>query len=179
MGHNINIQIGDYASPSARSHLYRYLCARGFVEPNDVVVDAACGYGYGTKLLSQVARKVIGIDRDSDVIKYATENYKTDNSYFVVNNLDQMDVFPVCDIVVCIETFEHLRYPESFAGKIMSSARKKIFLTCPVVPTKHEDPTHLNDFTEDQLMAIFDNEKWGCINSSLQGPYWMAAFYKR
>lgn len=179
MGNNINIKIDDFKDPPARSHLYRYYCARGFVEPTDIVVDSACGYGYGTKLLSQVARKAIGIDRDEQAIKYAMENYKTDNNYFIATNLDQMEAFPICDVVVCLETFEHLRFPESFASKMMASARKRIILSTPIVPTKHEDSTHLHDFTENQIIGIFDNEKWGCLNSSLQGPYLLAAFYKR
>ena len=144
-----------------------------------MVVDSASGYGYGTFLFSQVAKKAIGIDRDAGAIKYAMEHYKLDNNYFMVNNLDQMENYPLCDVAISIETFEHLRYPESFAGKMMQSTRRLIYLTCPIVPTKHEDSTHLNDFTENQVMAIFDNDKWGCMNSSLQGPYLMAAFYRR
>jgi len=179
MGNNINIQIDNFKDPQARSHLYRYYSARGFINKGDVVVDSACGYGYGTYLFSQVAKKAIGIDRDAGAIKYAMEHYKLDNNYFMVNNLDQMENYPLCDVAVCVETFEHLRYPESFAGKMMQSTRKRIFLTCPIVPTKHEDSTHLNDFTENQIMEIFDNDKWGCMNSSLQGPYLMAAFYRR
>jgi SAM-dependent methyltransferase len=179
MGNNINIQLDNFEGGQQRSHLWRYYLARGFIEPTDIVVDSACGYGYGTKLLSQVAKKVIGIDKDAEAVKYASEHYKQDNNYFMAANLDQIETYPLCDVVVCVETFEHLRYPESFAGKIMQSARKKIFLTCPIVPTKHEDPTHLNDFTESQVMEIFNNDKWGCIDSSLQGVYLMTAFYKK
>ena len=179
MGNNINIQLENFEGGQQRSHLYRYYLARGFVEPEDVVVDSACGYGYGTELIARKCKKAIGIDRDPAAIKYATEHYKRDNSYYMVNNLDQMENYPLCDVVVCVETFEHLRYPESFAGKIMQSARKKIFLTCPIVPTKHEDPTHLNDFTQSQVMEIFTNDKWGCIDSSLQGIYLMAAFVRK
>lgn len=152
-------------------------------EDNTYVANGAivhnCGYGYGTELIARKCKKAIGIDRDSAAIRYATEHYKRDNSYYMVANLDQMDNYPLCDVVVCVETFEHLRYPDSFAGKIMTSARKKIFLTCPIVPTKHEDPTHLNDFTQSQVMEIFTNENWACIDSSLQGIYLMAAFHRK
>lgn len=178
MGNNINIQLDDFVSGQARGHMYRYYFARGFIEPGDTVVDAACGYGYGTELFSRVAKKVIGIDRDENVIKYATEHYKRDNNYFMVGNLDQMESLPVCDVWACVETFEHLRFPESFASKLMQSVKRTIIITCPIVPTTHEDPTHLHDFTESQAKEIFNHNGWITIDSSLQGIYMLAAFHK-
>jgi len=179
MGHNQNIQLTDFESGQARSHMWRYFCARGFVEPTDIVIDFGCGYGYGTYLLSQVAKKVIGIDKDEAVIKYAMEHYKLPNNYFMASNLDQMETTPLCDVSIIVECFEHLRYPESFAHKVMEATRKKIIVTTPIVPTKHEDPTHLNDFTESQVKEIFTNNKWGNIDSSLQGIYMLAGFVRK
>lgn len=179
MGNNINIQLENFEGGQQRSHLYRYYCARGFVDPEDVVVDYGCGYGYGSSLIARKAKKVIGIDRDESAIKYATEHYQADNCYFMQGNIDQMDQFPQCDVVVCCECFEHLRYPEAFASKAMASARKKIVVTCPIVPTKHEDPTHLNDFTQSQVAEMFNTDQWASLDSSLQGVYMLASFVKK
>jgi 2-polyprenyl-3-methyl-5-hydroxy-6-metoxy-1,4-benzoquinol methylase len=179
MGHYQYITIDDFQNPVARSHLYRYYCARGYVEPSDIVVDAACGVGYGTELISRIANKVIGMDRDQDAIKYAMEHHKRDNNYFVCQNLDQIDRFPDCDVLICVETFEHLRFPESFAAKVKQSVRKKIFLTCPIVPTTHQDSTHLHDFDEQQVYGIFVDDDWGTIDSSKQEPYLMVSFYRK
>lgn len=178
MGHFQHVKLGDYTSPVARTHIYRYHCARGFVDPGDVVIDGACGVGYGTELLSQVAKKVIGMDRSEEAIKHAMTYHKTENNYFIASNFDQEQSFPECDVFVCIETFEHLRYPESFAAKIKQSTRKKIFLSTPIVPTKHEDPTHLQDFTEPQVMEMFVDQNWGNIHMSIQGIYMLAAFVR-
>jgi len=164
--------------PTSRTHLYRYFCARGFVDPEDVVIDAACGSGYGTELISKVARKAIGMDRDPNAIKYAMENHKQDNNYFICSNLDQERSFPDCDVVVSIETLEHLRYPKSFIGKLKMSARKKIFLTTPIVPTKDTDPTHLHDFTEPEVMRMMVDDNWKNIHVSVQGIYLLAAFIR-
>ena len=61
---------------------YQYYCARGFIEPGDIVVDGACGKGEGVELFSKIAKKVVGMDRDKNAIKYAMDNHKKDNNYF-------------------------------------------------------------------------------------------------
>ena len=81
-------------------------------------------------------------------------------------------------MAVCVETFEHLRYPESFASKMMQSTRKFIIVTTPIVPTKHEDPTHLHDFTQQQVFSIFNNNQWRTIDSALQGIYMLSAYVR-
>lgn len=177
MGDYQNVQIGGL-DPVARTHLYRYYCARGYMGPEDVVVDAACGVGYGTRLFAEVASKAIGIDRDETAIQTAMKNNQVKNNYFIQVNLDQEPSLPECDVFVTIETLEHLRYPESFAGKVKAAARKWIFVSTPIVPTKHEDPTHLHDFTEPQVMEMFESDRWKNLHYSVQGIYMMAAFRK-
>lgn len=179
MGDFQRVKLGSYESPVDRTHQYRYLCARGFVEPGDIVIDGACGTGYGTAILSTVASKAIGMDRSEEAVKYAMEHNKRENNYFLSCNFDQTPEFPQCDVFVCIETFEHLRYPEAFAAKIKQSTRKKIFLTTPIVPTTATDPTHLHDFTEPQVHEIFHDENWHNIHSSIQGIYLLVAFYRK
>lgn len=179
MGQNLNIQVNDKDAPQTRSHLFRYFNGRGYVEPTDIVVDAGCGYGYGTELIARVAKKAIGIDRDVEAIKYAMEHYKRDNSYYIVGNFDQMESFPQCDVIICCEVLEHLRYPESFAYKIKQSTRRMIFLTTPIVPTMKDDPTHLHDFTANEIVKMFKDDKWGMIDYSVQGPYLLISFYKK
>jgi len=173
------IKTGSYESGVERSHQYRYLCARGFVDPTDIVIDASCGCGYGTEILSMKAKKAIGIDRDQRAILHAMEHHKRDNNYFMELNLDQVDGLPECDVAVSIETIEHLRFPKSFASKLKLAARKKIFVTCPIVPTKHEDPTHLHDFTISELNELFVDENWASIDGSIQGIYLLASFYRK
>lgn len=179
MGHFQVYKIDDFEDSVARSHLYRYYSARGYVEPGEIVLDAACGCGAGTEALSKVAGKVIGMDRDKDAIEFAQINHKKDNNYFVVGNLDQLEKFPEVDVTVSLETLEHLRYPESFASKVMNSTKKRIIISTPIIPTKHEDSTHLQDFNEQQVIDMFTNEEWGCIDSAKQGPYLLISFYRK
>lgn len=179
MGYAEPIIIDDFKEGVARSHLYRYYSARGFIEPSDIVVDAGCGYGYGTELLSRVSQKVIGLDRDRGIIQYAMKTHKRNNNYFSLVNLDQLERLPECDVLIAIEILEHLRFPSTFTSKAKLAAKKRIFISTPIVPTKHEDPTHLHDFTEQQIYDMLVDEDWGLMNSSLQGPYLLAVFYKK
>ncbi len=178
MGQNQPVKLDDLSEGVYRTHHYRYYCARGFIEQGDTVIDVACGVGYGSALMSRVAKKVIGIDRDKEAIAYAMNTYKKDNCYFVLGNLDQLEKLPECDVAVCIETLEHLRFPESFASKIKLATKKKIFVTTPIIPTKHNDPTHLHDFNQEIVEKMFVDSEWGIVDSSLQGPYYLIAFYK-
>ena len=127
-----------------KPYLNLYYIARGFVEPGDVVVDAGCGCGYGTAILSSVASKVIGIDRNEEMIDYAMKNYKESNNYFSVVNLDQLDRYPECDVFVVIKVIEYLRFASSFLYKAGLSARKRVVLYEPNLP-KGIELSHLGD----------------------------------
>jgi 2-polyprenyl-3-methyl-5-hydroxy-6-metoxy-1,4-benzoquinol methylase len=98
----------------------------------DIVIDAGCGNGDGTAILSSKARKVIGIDKYKKIIKFAMEHNKKDNNYFMMNNLDQMEMFPQCDITVAINVIEELRFQTSFISKVQDSTRKRIIIVTPL-----------------------------------------------
>ena len=49
-------------------HLFRYLWALRFAYDR-IVLDAGCGSGYGADLLAAVARRVVGVDHDAEVMK--------------------------------------------------------------------------------------------------------------
>lgn len=73
------------------------------------ILDAACGFGYGSYLLSTSAKQVFGIDLDETRINYAREKYGNDNIQYFVSDVTvtefEKDSF---DTIVSIETFEHI-----------------------------------------------------------------------
>lgn len=56
-------------------HYQRYLSVQRLVK-DKIVLDAACGEGYGSDILAKYAKKVIGIDLDNDTITRAKVKYK-------------------------------------------------------------------------------------------------------
>ena len=55
-------------------HYQRYLSVRNLVQ-DKVVLDAACGEGYGSNIIASVARDVTGLDIDGDTIERSKVNY--------------------------------------------------------------------------------------------------------
>ena len=88
----------------AIEHYQRYQFARN-ITAGKIILDAACGEGYGTCLLSQDALRVVGIDIDPDTISSAKERYKRENTEFVTGSIDSLPFDDnTFDMVVSFET---------------------------------------------------------------------------
>lgn len=88
-------------------HLHRYAIALALVK-DKVVLDIASGEGYGSSLLANEAKKVIGVDIEEKVIEFAKAKYKKANLEFKIGSADKMPVADnSIDVVVSFETIEH------------------------------------------------------------------------
>jgi 2-polyprenyl-3-methyl-5-hydroxy-6-metoxy-1,4-benzoquinol methylase len=92
-----------------KSHFRRYEFAKKVIQPDAITGDFACGTGYGSIMLSEVSRKVTGVDIDSIVIEKISKRY---NKYlkvqFVNSNLLDLKYEHEFDNIVSFETVEHL-----------------------------------------------------------------------
>ena len=104
-------------------HYQRYNAVVQLVK-NKVVVDAACGEGYGSNILAQVADKVIGIDISKEAIDHARIKYKDQhNIEFVQESIADMSIPEnSVDVFVSFETLEHI--PEDLQKKFLSNVSK-------------------------------------------------------
>ena len=93
-------------------HKNRYYFARQFTFGKNVL-DAACGAGYGSKILSENAVQVSGIDISKETITYAQLNFTADNISYIVSDVTKLpfsnDSF---DVIVSLETLEHISEKE-------------------------------------------------------------------
>lgn len=85
----------------------RYMKACQFLKPEMLVIDAACGTGYGTALISR-QNQVHGWDNNKAALNEARNNYPL----LVFKNVDLLsrvrnDRRTLADAVVSIETIEH------------------------------------------------------------------------
>ncbi len=91
----------------ALEHLHRYALAQ-LLAPEKRVLDIACGEGYGSRLLAEKARSVIGIDLDATTIDYARVKYSQPNLEFLQGNCSSLPLHDgSVDLVVSFETLEH------------------------------------------------------------------------
>ncbi len=139
-------------------HVERYQWAAGFIHPGDVVIDVACGIGYGAEVLKDTECVYWGVDRPG--VPSATF---APFGYFIETDVDTWTPRMRFDVVVCFETLEHVRYPARLA-RILSKARREILVSVPTVPTVGINPWHLSDFEEDDIPPMFDGwteaERW-------------------
>ncbi|MFG1416763.1 glycosyltransferase [Xanthobacter sp. V0B-10] len=144
-------------------HLHRYFLARQMCRGLDVL-DVASGEGYGSALLSQAARSVVGVEVDPAAVEHARSAYAAANLRFEQGRaqaipLDDQSV----DCVVSFETIEHFYEQEQFLSEIrrvlrpggfllMSSPNRDIYSPFGLVPNPH----HVRELTHDEFAALLN-----------------------
>jgi SAM-dependent methyltransferase len=104
-------------------HLHRYFLARALCRGLDVL-DVAAGEGYGTALLAQTARSVIGVEVTTKAVAHAAAAYRRPNLRFLEGDarclpLDDASV----DAVVSFETIEHFYEQDQFLAEVLRVLR--------------------------------------------------------
>ena len=95
-------------------HWHRYAFAHALAGGKRVL-DAACGEGYGSALLAQVAAQVTGVDIDATAIAHARSRYSAlANLAYLQADVTALDALPdrSFDLIVSFETLEHLQAQE-------------------------------------------------------------------
>ncbi|WHZ24849.1 MAG: hypothetical protein OJF47_003961 [Nitrospira sp.] len=91
----------------ALEHFHRYALAKDFAF-GKIVLDIACGEGYGSSLLAGTAARVYGVDIAPDAIVHAKAVYGRPNLEFLVGRCAQIPLPDgAVDLVVSFETIEH------------------------------------------------------------------------
>ena len=150
----------------AHEHWHRYAFARGLVAGKRIL-DVACGEGYGSALLSEVAESVIGVDIDQATIAHATETYPDRrNLRFAEGSATALPLAPESvDAIVSFETVEHLDAADQKA-MIAEFARVLapgglIVLSSPNRPEysdarNYTNPFHRHELDRDELGRLLD-----------------------
>ena len=94
----------------AYEHWHRYAFAYRLAKDRHVL-DAACGEGYGSALLAQVAEDVVGVDLSAEAIAHARSRYIAPNLRFERSDATVLDAFDAAqfDLIVSFETLEHVQ----------------------------------------------------------------------
>jgi len=110
-------ETGTKLEEFSNDHVNRYSFARYFIKPGDVVLDAACGVGYGTHMLAGQASRADGIDHNDEAVQYARIHWGRDNVRYIRGDLLDRNVYPAGEkynVIVSFETIEHLKDDRAF-----------------------------------------------------------------
>lgn len=133
---------------------YRWACQ--FTE-GKVVLDCACGSGYGTEILTEGSLQVVGADTDPAIIRYAQDHYQNERNRFEVFSATQIP-YPdgYFDVVVSFDTIEHVEGAEAMLREFrrVTKANGQIIISTPVNYYGRNqgeqgllDPTHVHEYS--------------------------------
>jgi ubiquinone/menaquinone biosynthesis C-methylase UbiE len=131
-------------------HEVRYALAAGLLRPGDVVVDAACGIGYGALVLDAHGDVTYyGVDRDTSIVAVKAHTRRT----FIQADLQTWQPDFEFDVAVGFETIEHLESYDTYLEWIRRATRF-IVVSVPIVPSKHDNVFHVHDFERDDIIKL-------------------------
>lgn len=113
-------------------HIYRYIFAAGLTE-DKVVLDVACGTGYGTGyMMEKGAGEVVGVDISVAAVDYARERFGKNNkaSFVCADAIRLPFVDDTFDVVVSFETIEHMRQYRKFLAECRRVLKEDGLLVC-------------------------------------------------
>lgn len=142
-------------------HLHRYLFARHFIEDKNVL-DLACGEGYGSFLLSQKAKMVVGIDIDKNAIEHAKNKYSKNNLTYLEASFFEVPCRSMSfDIIVCFEAIEHVNNHSDLLREIIRLLSPDGFLLISTPnrieysdKLQYSNPFHCNELNFDEFDCL-------------------------
>lgn len=142
-------------------HLHRYFLARELCRGKRVL-DVASGEGFGSAILSQVARSVAGLELSAEVSRHAAENYSRPGLAFASGDARRLPFADGSfDVVVSFETLEHFAESELFLAEIervlhddgiviMSTPDREVYSPAG----RKANPYHAREFTRNDFSRL-------------------------
>lgn len=110
--------LSDKQADMALEHMCRYYLASEFGE-NKAILDVASGEGYGSYLLSNNAKSVLGVDVSEEVIEVANKKYQKNNLKYILGNATQLEkINQKFEVVTAFEMIEHIYEQEVFIDQV-------------------------------------------------------------
>lgn len=148
-------------------HVHRYEIAIQSIKPESVILDIACGNGFGSLLLSRHTTKMVtGGDLSVEAIDYCRHTFaSSDNLLF-----QQMDGTKTgieseyFDLVVSFETIEHTTQYLEMLKEFYRITKKggTVIISTPNKSVQSPDgivrnPYHTQEFTYPELMTLLES----------------------
>ena len=149
-------------------HKQRYDLACDFILGLECA-DVSCGAGYGSFMLSNAAKKVIGYDVSKEALIHAKKYFQTDKVQF-----DHLDEFhsKKFDAIISFETLEHMdeKQGDSFLANICNNLKSEgtLIISTPLNETKYRENVtkfHIREYSNQEFKLKLENagftiDKW-------------------
>ncbi len=149
-------------------HYQRYVSVQKLVR-DKVILDAACGEGYGSEILSRTAAYVNGIDISEETVERARLKYgERENLSFISGSIDRLPFEDgSIDVVVSFETIEHVgeELQDQFLKEIKRVLKPDGFVVMST-PNKaiysdlfhYKNEFHVREFYRDEFVNFLGGE---------------------
>lgn len=134
-------------------HYHRYAVVLDVVTEKDVL-DVACGEGYGSSIMADVAHSVVGVDISDEAVQHASTAYKKKNLTFRQGSATNLNFADASfDVVVSFETIEHLAEQAEMLAEIKRVLRPDgvLVISSPNRPVYSEESGEHNKFHVKEL----------------------------
>lgn len=138
-----------------RRHIERYAMIRQWCYGK--VLDFACGCGYGANLISKNpdVEKIYGVDIDKSAVTWAKDNFSNHKSEFICQDIHEFN--QEVDILVCLETIEHIKDQLIIPNLAERLKIKRLFVSYPSKKTTHYNKFHFYDYNTQEICDLFTN----------------------
>jgi len=135
------------------AHIHRYDFVGGRIPPG-LVLNAACGSGYGSEILGRLGSRVVGVDLFKEPLRIARTQFG--KHFYVRADIVDLGMFVAdrFDAVVSFETIEHVADPHRGIGEMKRLLRSGgSFLGSIPIQILHHPGTN---FTFSQASSLVD-----------------------
>ncbi|MBV4445942.1 methyltransferase domain-containing protein [Clostridium tyrobutyricum] len=166
----------------------RYKLASNSIKKSDIVLEAACGFGYGAAYISKNCRYVEALDLAEENIVFGKKAYNFNNISWIVGDVTKLPYRNnYFDVYVSFETLEHL--PLNLIEKYFSEAirvlknKGKMIISTPnkAVRENVKNPFHIKEYNflefNELLYKYFSNvQYYSIVNNRLTKEMNLAAY---
>lgn len=165
-------QWGHTVEEINKDHVNRYRFANNYVTGR--TLDAACGCGYGSKILLEKATSVVGVDGSVEAIAWAREFFRGPD--FICGWIQEAPWFGQFETVVSLETIEHCKDPEEVLKALRKACLGNFIVSVPnedLYPFNREvfendDSPHYRHYTPAEFQDLLAGAGFSVIEKHCQ-----------